>query len=98
MKITHTDVMKPTQDWWCPNYENDMVRVTLMIPDEEFMQAMPDCYVARVAVWGKDDMGMDKDFFGEHGVDSAKNLFTLLTEFHEFVNIDTLKSYGLESA
>lgn len=98
MKITHTDVMKPTQDWWYPNYENNMVRVTLMIPDEEFMQEMPDCYVARVAVWGKDDMGMEKDFFGEHGVDSAKSLFTLLTEFHEFVNINTVKSYGLEGA
>ena len=98
MRIDTITVLKPTKDYWYPNFKGNRVQVSIHIPDNEYMAYNPSAYTARVSVWGADDCGMEKDFFGSEGRKKAKELFHLLVNEHEYVNFTTVKNYGLISA
>jgi hypothetical protein len=62
-------IFKNTNDDWCGNYENNQVKLMYIgkLSDGTF----------RVAVWGNDDLGIEKDFKDES---DAKSVFNILKE------------------
>jgi hypothetical protein len=63
---------KSTSDDWYPNFDGDLVRVTLYL-----CTTYQNKVWHRVCVWGADDCGMEIDF---HGADKA---IDALRKFHE---------------
>jgi hypothetical protein len=64
---------RPTKDDWCPNFDNNLVRVTLhtcMVNNGKMWH--------RVCVWGDDDCGMEKDFHGKETKKDAVKLYKYL--------------------
>lgn len=81
-KLIH---FKKTQDDWCPNYPNDLVRLFCCpLTDGKF----------RVAVWGDDDLGYEFDYNTEK---EARDMFDKLSK-EKYINFKTVKDLGFHIA
>lgn len=83
--------MKFTDDNWCPNYKHNMVQVSLMTDMEDFSKENSVWH--RVCVWGNDDCGMEKDFFGKETKNDAEVCFAKVINLDR-VNMKDLKEMG----
>lgn len=73
------NVFKLTNDDWYPNYENNTVRLQYigLLSDGKY----------RVAVWGNDDFGFEKDFDTES---EAISMFRQLEKYPLITKIQSL--------
>jgi hypothetical protein len=78
---------KPTSDWWCGNYEGNMVRCMLSM-------AEPTGERWVVGVWGNDDCGFTRDFINDYA--SALETYHTILRCKD-VTFDFVKSIGLEA-
>jgi len=84
--------LKPTRDNWCPNFPNNQVTVTI------FCNAIHEGNIwHRVCVWGDDDLGMERDFFGEEQEQDALDLYGRVMNL-DYVDFRHLKKMGFKSA
>ncbi len=93
-RYKRVEKMKFTDDDWCPSYEHNMVCVSLITDMKEFNG---EGVWHRVCVWGEDDCGMEKDFFGEDQRVDAENCFAKVINLQR-VNRSDLKAMGFVSA
>ncbi len=77
---------KPTSDWWCGNYEGNMVRCSLSMCEPTGKQW-------RVGVWGNDDCGFTRDFIDDYPT-ALETYHTILRA--KDVTFYLVKSLGLE--
>lgn len=101
MSIKHKKCFKKTNDDWHPNFDGDLVAVSLILHrknSREYKLYGSTC-LFRVCVWGADDFGMEKDFFGEEKdcVEQAKELYAIL-EKKDIIYIADLKKLGFINA
>ena len=80
--MERTEIYKKTNDEWYGNYNTDEVRLIYVgrLSDGKF----------RVACWGNDDFGIDKDFVNES---DAISVFELLKS-RDFINHQDLYDLG----
>lgn len=87
---------KLTQDDWYPNFflddrETNLIRVSLTQ-----ISPLNKKETWRVAVWGNDDIGMNKDFENEHAKKHAVAEFQAVF-MEQYVNKEWLRSRGWEN-
>lgn len=83
---------KPTTDDWCPNFDGNKVRVRIMCNMEHNGKIWH-----RVCVWGMDDCGLERDFFGISQEKDALEVYARVMNL-DFVNFAPLKEMGFKSA
>ena len=76
------DILKKTKDDWYPNWNHNQCKLIYVgeLSDGKF----------RVACWGKDDFGIDKDFDNEK---DAVEIYNKLKDY-DFVNHQDLYDLG----
>lgn len=77
---TKIKVYKDTVDDWYPNFENNLVSVSIH-PDNSYGNEW------RLSVWGDDDFGLEKLYKTEDAV---------LTEFMQIISKETIKQSYLK--
>jgi len=88
-KEYYKTILIKTTDDWCPNFNDDEVRLSV-----DRLIGMPITY--RVSVWGADDLGMEKDFTMPNPEEEAVRLFEKIKRM-ESVSFDILKGFGFVS-
>lgn len=89
-KFRIAECYKPTMDDWCPSYNiNGLDAVKVM-----FIILIDGGY--RVAVWGRDDYGMEKDFDKNSYEDARWTFDRLVSE--DYVNQNFLTEFGFSMA
>ncbi len=88
---------KSTTDNWYLNFLNDRVEVSLFLNERDIGSDGSSYIWHRVCVWGEDDMGMEKDFFGKETGEQAESLYNQIINLPE-VNRDDMKALGLVDA
>jgi hypothetical protein len=83
---------KPTRDNWCPNYSNNQVRVRIMCNMENKGKIWH-----RVCIWGMDDLGLERDFFGAAQEKDALVVYGRVMNL-DYVDFKPLKEMGFKSA
>ncbi len=81
------DTFVQTSDYFYPNYEGDLVNVSMMRLDLE-----EDTY--RVCVWGADDCGFERDWVSSSPEEAKKVYFKIVNSGN--VTFDLLKKLGLD--
>ena len=93
MNRNRTEILRPTQDDWYPNFDNNQVEVSCITD----MDDVDGNVWHRVCVWGRDDDGMEIDFFGKHSKVLAEELYKQVINL-PFVNKNNLKQMGFVRA
>jgi hypothetical protein len=85
--------LKPTRDNWCSNFPNNQVEVTIYC---NMASGTNGCW-HRVCVWGNEDCGMEKDFFGEEQEKDALSVYAKVMNL-DYVDFRHLKEMGFTNA
>ena len=87
--VSHSlSIVKNTKDDWCPSYPGNKVKLS-------FYSTIRDKYTQfRVCCWGKDDLGMERDFNTEM---QARLMFIYLSGL-SFINFNHLQKLNFEYA
>lgn len=91
--MKRTETYLPTNDDWCPNFEGDKVRVSLLTD----MNFGGRGIWHRVCVWGSDDDGMEIDFDGEETKSLAEEMYKKIISL-PYVDKPILKKWGFVRA
>lgn len=79
------EIYKPTTDDWYPNFENNTIRISLLLLNDGTF---------RVCAWGNDDFGMERDF---ESLGEADDIFDTI-EKYSTVNKQDLYDLGFDIA
>lgn len=96
MKRIKISKMVRVSDNWHPNFENNEVKLSLLLSPEMKTENYTFGGFVRIMAWGKDDFGLEMDFLECHGVNLEKKFQELKETIYDAIPEVVDKKYFYE--